>query len=248
LGPNLLCPPGTRDCVWWSSKRSRTSLQQRTPGHGDEHRRSVVRIAALGEADRGPLPRTRRGWSEERQPPQCGCALRCKAASPVVADHKPLGTAMSAAPCDTRVVADFSLWQPLEPITGTVTSQTTEVHGDRLVHSLCLPIHLRVESGAHAQLHPRVSKQIPPHVAGKHWVMITDNGLRNAMETHDLLEEGAHHRRSRVGVTQRDEVGKLGNLSTTVSKTLLPCTFRRASMKSREMSAQMREGTDRGCS
>jgi hypothetical protein len=62
------------------------------------------------------------------------------------------------------VVAVLHPWEPVELVSGAVTGETPEVHGDGFVHRLGLAICLWMECRAHTELHTGLSKQITPHV------------------------------------------------------------------------------------
>ena len=52
------------------------------------------------------------------------------------------------------LVAELHPWEPIEPITWTISYDAMEVHSNNLVHRLGLGIRLGVEHGAHTELHP----------------------------------------------------------------------------------------------
>jgi hypothetical protein len=89
------------------------------------------------------------------------------------------------------VVAKFCPRKPLQPIPRSVTRQATEVHAKRLVDGLALAIRLRVKSSAHLELNTREAKKIAPHMPSENRIAITDDGVEEAMETNDVVEEGA---------------------------------------------------------
>ena len=109
-----------------------------------------------------------------------------------------------------RVVAEFRPGKPAKPRTRPIARQTAKVHAQDAVGHLGLPIGLRVKCRAEAKLDAREVEQLRPECAGEDGVPIADDGTWNAVEAHNLVEEGTRHRGRRVGVAEGDEVRIFG--------------------------------------
>uniref|UniRef100_A0A8R7TJV7 Uncharacterized protein n=1 Tax=Triticum urartu TaxID=4572 RepID=A0A8R7TJV7_TRIUA len=70
------------------------------------------------------------------------------------------------------VVAVLRPCQPVHPSSWTISSNAAQVHGDDLVDDLGLAIRLGMKRRAHAELHARQPKEIPPDVAREHRVTV----------------------------------------------------------------------------
>lgn len=106
-------------------------------------------------------------------------------------------------------IPTLSPWEPLQPCPWFVAGDTPQVQYHVLVHNLGLTVSLTVECIAHPQLDSGKLEMVTPNVANEHWVTITHNGAQEPVEVHVGVEEGAHHRGSRVRMTEHDEVGML---------------------------------------
>jgi hypothetical protein len=108
-----------------------------------------------------------------------------------------------------RVVAKLSPWEPIKPITLAITCQTPKIHGNGLVDSLGLPICLRVERKTHAEVHAGVTEEVAPHMTCEYRITVADDGLWEAVEPNNVLEEGAGHRRGCVRVAEWNKMSVL---------------------------------------
>ncbi|XP_021309766.1 uncharacterized protein LOC8080735 isoform X3 [Sorghum bicolor] len=99
--------------------------------------------------------------------------------------------------------------QPAQPVAWPVTCQTAKVHYNDLVSGLRLPVGLWVERRRHLQLCAAQTQQLPLEVGGEHRVTVGDDGLRDAVQPHDVGEESLGHCLGRVWVRQGQEVGVL---------------------------------------
>lgn len=66
-----------------------------------------------------------------------------------------------------------------------------------------------MEHGAHLQVDAGKLEQVTPDVASEHRITVADNGLWNAMEPDNLMEERLGHGRGGVGVAQGYKMGVL---------------------------------------
>lgn len=87
---------------------------------------------------------------------------------------------------------------------------TTEVHLHALVDALALAVSLGVVRGGVEQLSACSSEQFSPEVAGEDLVVIGDDGGGNAVQLDNVVPERSSHLLSLKRVSQRDEVGELG--------------------------------------
>ena len=98
----------------------------------------------------------------------------------------------------------------MKPRTWTIAGQASEVDAQDTICHLGLPISMRVERRTEAELDTGELEQFRPECAGEDRIPITDDGARNAMEPHDLVEEGARHRSRGVRVPQHNEMRIFG--------------------------------------
>lgn len=92
------------------------------------------------------------------------------------------------------VVAKFCPRKPLEPIPRTIVGKTAKVHCDGLVDGFRLPIGLWMKRRAHTKLDACLVKQVTPDVAGEDRIAVADDGVPEAVETDDVVEEGMRNR------------------------------------------------------
>ena len=81
-----------------------------------------------------------------------------------------------------------------------------------LIHSFRLTISLRVIWGAHPELSISQSEQLSPKFTGEYWIPIRYDGLRNAMQTVNLINICCSHLRCWKRMRQRNEMTLLGKL------------------------------------
>jgi len=90
--------------------------------------------------------------------------------------------------------------QPAEPTARPIASQAAEVDAQDAVGHLRLPVGLRMERGAEAELDTGQLEELLPEGTREHRVSITYNGAGDAVETNNLIKEGPSHHRRRVRV------------------------------------------------
>jgi hypothetical protein len=104
-----------------------------------------------------------------------------------------------------------------------------------------------MERQAHTQLDTGPSEDIAPDVPSEHRVVVITIELRKLCKWTMSWKKVRATEDAVYGWPNGMKWAYFENLSTTVSMTLLPCTLGSASMKSTDMSDQIREGTGMGC-
>jgi hypothetical protein len=66
------------------------------------------------------------------------------------------------------------------PLIGLLVCKAAKILLNATIDDFCLPIGLRMVSGAHLQLCARHFEEFSPKMTDKHWIPIADNRLRHA--------------------------------------------------------------------
>ena len=108
------------------------------------------------------------------------------------------------------IIPIFTQRNPLCPMSRVSTDETTQEALYQLIHSLGLPIRLRMSSGAHSEKDPRLLKKLTPEFACEYSVTVRYNGQGHAMQFVDKVQKRVSYNCCSEWMVQGNKVSILG--------------------------------------